>query len=184
MEKSNSVFIATSLDGQIADKDGGIEWLDSIPGINTIDTGYEAFMSRIDAMIMGRKTFQKVLSFGIDWPYAKPVYVLSNSLAKVPEKLSGKAHLVKGSLEDVLKDLHESGHLRLYVDGGSTIRSFLAKDCIDEMIITRIPILVGDGVPLFGNIPVSLKFELVESKVYLGQIVQDHYKRSAKVEKR
>ena len=71
MKSINSVFIAPSLDGYIADKNGGIEWLDTFPEINQIDSGYEAFMTHIDALVMGKNTFQKVLSFGIEWPYYK-----------------------------------------------------------------------------------------------------------------
>ncbi len=81
---SNIVFIATSLDGYIADKQGDLDWLQAIPNPDSDDMGYNAHIDRIDALVMGRNTMDMVLSFGIDWPYSKPVYVLSNTLSEVP----------------------------------------------------------------------------------------------------
>ncbi|WP_299115107.1 dihydrofolate reductase family protein [uncultured Winogradskyella sp.] len=177
MEPKNKVFIATSLDGYIADKNGGIAWLDDIPEINTIDTGYETFTSQIDAMLMGRTTFETVLSFGIEWPYKKPVFVLSRTLTKVPQNLKGKVFLVNGTLKEVLQTIHNKGLYRLYIDGGKTIQSFLKQDLIDEIIITIIPTLLGGGLSLFGELSEKLQFECVSSKVYLDKIVQNRFVR-------
>ena len=178
MKKRNSVFIATSLDGFIADKDGGLEWLDTIPEINTIDTGYNAFTSQIDALVMGRVTFDTNCGFDIKWPYNKPVFVLSNSLKEIPTKYQGKAYLVKGTLEEVLEQIHQKGYYQLYIDGGKTIQGFLREDLIDEMIITTIPVLLGGGFPLFSDLSKRLKFECVETKLFLDKIVQSHFKRT------
>ena len=177
MKQKNKIFIATSIDGYIADKNGGIAWLDDIPEINTIDTGYEAFTLNIDAMVMGRTTFQTVLGFGIDWPYKKPVFVLSSTLTEVPENLTDKVFLVNGGLKEVLRTIHDRGIYRLYIDGGKVIQSFLKEDLIDEMIITIIPTLLGGGSSLFSELPHKLNFECVSSKVYLDKIVQNHFKR-------
>ena len=177
MNKKNSVFIATSIDGYIADKNGGIDWLHAIPNPENEDMGYEAFMNKIDALVMGRRTFETVVGFDVDWPYDKPVFVLSNSLNEIPESHKGKAFLVKGTLSKILEDIHKKGFNRLYIDGGTTIRNFLKEDLIDEMILTTIPILLGDGAPLFAKMPHELKFELMETKTYLKQIAQNHYKR-------
>jgi len=178
MEKKNRVFIGTSLDGYIADKDGGLEWLDTtIPEINNIDSGYEAFTDQIDALVMGRTTFETVCSFDIEWPYKKPVFVLSNTLTEIPEKYSGKAFLVKGSLTEILEQIHAKGFHHLYIDGGTTIQSFLREDLIDEMVITVIPILLGGGSPLFGELSQTLQFECVETKLYLDAIVQNRFVR-------
>ncbi len=103
MEKKNSVYIATSLDGFIADKNGGIEWLDSIPIPENEDMGYYKFTEDIDALVMGRTTFETVLGFDVDWPYKKPVFVLSNSLNEIPESHKDKAYLVKGTMSQILK---------------------------------------------------------------------------------
>jgi len=178
MEKKNKVFIATSLDGYIADKDGGIEWLHSIPNPEQIDMGYEEFTSQIDALVMGRTTFETVCGFDMDWPYSKPVFVLSNSLKKMPEKYEGKAALVKGTLSEILHKIHNKGYYRLYIDGGRTIQSFLNEDLIDEMTITIIPYLLGDGIPLFSNLTGRLAFECVNSKIYLDKVVQNRFVRS------
>ena len=177
MERKNKVFIATSIDGFIADKGGGVDWLYSIPNPDNIDMGYLEFMDGVDALVMGRKTFETVCGFDMDWPYTKPVFVLSNSMKFVPEGYEGKVELVKGSLSTIVEEIHERGFYNLYIDGGSTIQGFLREDMIDEMVITIIPFLLGGGIPLFSELPKRLDFECVESKIYLGQIEQSRFVR-------
>lgn len=177
MNKKNSVFIATSLDGYIADKNGGIDWLHAIPNPNNDDMGFVDFMNKVDALVMGRTTFETVCSFDIDWPYSKPVFVLSNKLNEIPEAYRDKAFLVKGTLTEILKEIHEKGFNKLYIDGGTTIRSFLKEDLIDEMVLTTIPVLLGGGSSLFSELPKELNFELIETKTYLNQITQSCYRR-------
>ena len=178
MEKKNKVFIATSLDGYIADRDGGIDWLHSIPNPENIDMGYEEFTSQIDALVMGRTTFETVCAFDMDWPYKKPVFVLSNSLTKIPEEYEGKAALVNGTLKEILHKIYHKGYHRLYIDGGRTIQSFLKEDLIDEMTITIIPYLLGEGIPLFSNLSGRLAFECVDTKIFLDKVVQNRFVRS------
>jgi dihydrofolate reductase len=173
----NKVFIATSLDGFIADKNGGIDWLHSIPNPDNNDMGYVEFTNGVDALLMGRTTFETVIGFDVPWPYNKPVFVLSNKLKEIPKSLKDKAFLVNGSLTDVLAGIHRKGYERLYIDGGTTIRSFLTEDLIDEMVLTTIPILLGGGSSLFGELPKELNFELIGTKTFLNQISQRHYKR-------
>lgn len=177
MEKSNKVFIATSLDGFIADKNGGLDWLHSVPNPDNLDMGYNEFTSQIDALVMGRTTFETVCGFDIDWPYKKPVFVLSNTLTEIPDKFKPHAELVKGSLTEILDQIHKKGFYSLYIDGGSTIQGFLKEDLIDSMTITIIPKLLGGGFPLFGDLPSILNFECVDSKVYSNKIVQNTFKR-------
>jgi len=177
MNKKNSVFIATSLDGYIADKNGGIEWLNSVPNPNNDDMGYVEFINEIDGLIMGRTTFETVLGFDLDWPYEQPVFVLSNKLKEIPESHKEKAFLVKGTLTEILNQIHEKGFNHLYVDGGTTIRNFLKEDLIDEMVLTTIPVLLGGGSSLFQELPNVLNFDLIGTKTYLNQITQSHYKR-------
>ena len=138
---TNYVYIATSLDGFIATPDGGLDWLFDIPNPDQSDYGYSEFMGGIDAIVMGRNTFEKVLTFS-DWPYNKPVFVLSNSLTAVPEPIVAQTEIVKGDIKCLVNQLHQRGYQNLYVDGGKTIQSFLKADLIDEMIITRVPILL------------------------------------------
>jgi dihydrofolate reductase len=177
MGMKNSVFIATSLDGYIADKNGGIDWLNSIPNPDNDDMGYPEFINGIDALVMGRITFETVLGFDVDWPYHKPVFVLSNTLKEIPESHKDKAFLVNGTLPEIIDQIHMKGYERLYIDGGTTIMNFLKDDLIDEMVITTIPILLGGGSALFGQLPKELNFELVGSKIFLNQITQNHYRR-------
>jgi dihydrofolate reductase len=171
----NKVFIATSLDGYIADHNGNIDWLHAIPNPEGIDMGYGDFMSSVDALVMGRTTYETVLGFDIPWPYDKPVFVLSSTLKEVPEDLSEKVFLVNGALKDVLSKIHAQGYQNLYIDGGQTIQSFLRDGLISEMIITRIPILLGGGSSLFGILDVPQHFKCVDTKIFLGQIVQNHF---------
>ena len=174
---SNIVFIASSLDGYIADKDGGLDWLKSIPNPDNLDMGWVNFIDRIDALVMGRKTFEKVCSFDCEWPYSKPVFVLSNSLKSIPEGYAEKAEPINGSLSEVIEKIHQRGHKHLYIDGGITVQSFLKEDLIDELIITIIPILLGGGTPLFGELSDQMEFEHVKTEVFLNAIVQNHYRR-------
>ncbi len=180
MEKKNKVFIATSIDGFIADKDGGIDWLHSIPNPDNIDMGYGEFTARIDALVMGRTTFETVCGFDMDWPYQKPVFVLSNSMTSISEEYRDRAELVKGTTKEILEQIHHKGCHNLYIDGGKTIQSFLKEDLIDEMTITIIPYLLGGGIPLFTELPERLDFECVHSKIYLGKVVQNYFVRKRK----
>lgn len=171
------VFIGASLDGYIADRNGGLNWLTSIPNPEQSDMGYNAFMAQVDALVMGRKTFETVSGFQGDWPYAKPVFIVSRTLDTLAEEYWDKAELVKGSLTEILKQIHDKGYHKLYIDGGVTIQNFLKEDLIDEMTITTIPIVLGGGSALFSILPKELEFALVESKVFLNQLVQNRYRR-------
>lgn len=173
---ANHVYIATSLDGYIAEKDGGLDWLMNIPNPTGSDFGFADFMSGIDALVMGRATFEKVLSFD-QWPYDKPVFVLSREMTMLPSDMAGKAELLCGDIDQILATLNQRGMTRLYIDGGKTVQSFLAADLIDELIVTSIPVLLGDGIPLYGALDGQLDFELVGSEVLLGQMVKSHYRR-------
>lgn len=174
---SNNIYIATSLDGFIADKNGGIEFLDTFPFEESDDVGYKDFMDRMDALLMGRKTFEKVLSFGIDWPYTKPVYVWTNTLKLPPKELQDKVQFVRGDLSEILQFIHQNNHTHLYIDGGKTIQSFLREHLIDEMVITTIPVLIGEGIPLFGPVKEKILFSCIEVKKYSNGISQKFYKK-------
>lgn len=169
--------MATSLDGYIADKDGGLDWLQSIPNPENLDFGWTDLIDRIDGIVMGRKTFETVCSFDGDWPYRKPVFVLSNSIKSIPEGYEGKVEPIKGSPADVMGSIHQKGYRHLYIDGGVTVQNFLREDLIDEMIITIIPIMLGGGIQLFGELPEPIAFEHVNTEVFLNAMVQNHYRR-------
>lgn len=173
----NYVFVGSSLDGYIADSAGGLDWLNIIPNPENSDMGYTAFTNKIDAIVMGRTTFEVVCGFGGDWPYNKPVFVLSNSLKAIPDQFAEKAHLVNGPLTEVLDTIHEQGYANLYIDGGATVQNFLKEDLIDELIISTIPVLLGGGISLFGDLPSKMEFEHVKSELFLNAITQDSYRR-------
>jgi dihydrofolate reductase len=173
----NTVYIATSLDGFIATTEGGLDWLNEFPNPDQDDFGYAEFIAGIDALVMGRKTFEKVLTFGA-WSYKKPVFVLSNTLGQLPPGMEGKAEIVSGCLRQLTDRLSERGFKNLYIDGGLVIQSFLAEDLIDELIISRIPILLGDGIPLFGPLRESLEFHHHKTETFGNGIVKSHYTRN------
>lgn len=171
------VYIATSLDGFIATEDGGLDWLNSIPNPDNNDYGWADFNDRIDAILMGRKTFDVVLAFD-GWLYEKPVHVLSNTLETVPERLANKVTLHRGPIADVLADLAGREIKQLYVDGGGLISSFLREDLIDEMIITQVPVLLGSGIPLFKDTGAEKAFTHLKTKVLNDALIKSHYRRN------
>lgn len=174
----NKVYIAQSLDGHIADRNGGLDWLEKIAIPEGEDMGYQSFMESVDALLMGRNTFEKVASFDIEWPYAKPVYVLSTTLTEVDQKFEGKVILINAEVKDAIAQIREAGHKDIYIDGGVLIQSCLWDNLIDELIITTMPVLLGGGPRLFGDLIKEIDFELLESKVFVNAIVQNHYRRS------
>jgi dihydrofolate reductase len=173
---SNIVYIAVSLDGYIATTDGGIDWLHDVPNPTESDYGWREFIKRIDALIMGRNTYEKVLTFG-GWPYEKPVFVATSVLEDVPSHLEGKVQFIKGPPSDLIAEATRQGYQNLYIDGGITIQGFLAADLVDELILTHIPVLLGDGYPLFGKLADSLKFRHAKTEIYNDILVQSFYER-------
>lgn len=171
----NYIYIAQSLDGYIAGPNGELDWLASIDNPEGDDFGFAGFMAGIDAIVMGRNTFEKVQSFG-NWPYEKPVFVLSHDLTRVPAALDGKVSLMQGNPTEVEGELKRQGFHRLYIDGGQTIQQFLRAGLINELIVTTIPVLLGKGIPLFGSLDESIKLELLHSQTLLGQLVMSRYR--------
>src|SRR3954452_23992922 len=166
-----SVFIGVSVDGFIARPDGALDWL---PADGGEEHGYEAFIATVDALVIGRKTYETVLGFDT-WPYGeKPVYVLSTQpLAPAPpgalvERLSGHP-------AELLAQLAARGVGHVYVDGGITIQGFLEAGLIQRLIITRIPVLLGSGIPLFGPLPHDVHLTHVATKSFNGGLVQSEY---------
>lgn len=177
-EEKLIVFIAQSLDGYIAGPNGEIDWLDIIPNPDGDDMGYFALMAEVDALLMGRKTYDFVAGYDGPWPYDIPVYVLSSTLKEIPERLKEKAFLLDAHDPlTAVSEIRAAGHSGIYVDGGRLIQSLLVEDVIDELRITTLPILLGAGAPLFGALDRRLEWRLTQSSVYLGQLVQSHYVR-------
>lgn len=169
-------FVATSLDGFIARRDDALDWLPQ-EKIEGEDLGYETFISGIDGLIMGRRTFEKVLTFG-DWPYQKPVIILSKTLTQnaIPENLEEKAQVSQLSPCEIMNMLAKKGWKRVYVDGGHTVQSFLKEGLIDDIIVTLVPILIGEGIRLFGKTEGDVNLKLLASRFFsLSGMVQNHY---------
>jgi dihydrofolate reductase len=139
------------------------------------DYGYEAFMARIDAIVMGRKTFEKVLSFDA-WPYQKPVFVLTNRHFKIQAELSDKIETMAGTPREVVDRLAKRGLLHLYVDGGQTIQGFLSAGLVDELIISQLPILIGNGIPLFGPLSADIRLRHLGTRTFPGGMIQSTYR--------
>jgi len=170
-----TVYVGTSLDGFIAKKDGDIDWLVKYQN-KEVHVSYNEFISRIDVMVIGRGTFDKVITFP-EWPYEKKVFVLSSSLKQIPDFLNEKATLVTMKPAALLGYLIGKGYSNIYVDGGKVIQSFLKEDLIDELIITRVPELIGTGIPLFGYLDNDLRFEHIKTNIYSDGLVKSHYER-------
>ena len=177
MSLKTSVFIATSLDGFIARPDGALDWLDTAnatvsPGE---DCGYVAFMASVDALVMGRHSFEKVLSFG-QWPYAAtPVVVLSSQPLAIPAHLSATVTHSAESPVALCDRLAQEGFSHLYIDGGQTIQRFLAAGRINQLIITRVPVLLGAGKPLFGLLAQDIPLQHITTTAYDFGFVQSRY---------
>jgi dihydrofolate reductase len=173
-----SVFIATSLDGFISRPDGSIDWLEEANGLIPAgeDCGYAAFIATVDALVMGRNTFDQVLGFG-KWPYGDtPVTVLSDSLRALPAHLPRSVSVSAGAPAALLVRLAAAGRRHVYVDGGVTIQRFLGDGLIDEMTITVVPVLLGAGRPLFGPLPADVRLELLSSRMFPFGFVQSRYR--------
>lgn len=173
-----SIYIATSLDGFIAREDGDVSWLDEITPIEGEDFGYHAFMESVDVLIMGRNSFEKVLSFGIDWPYGEtPVVVLSRRPVDIPPEIQASVAWMTGTPTEIVSALDARGYKHAYIDGGVTIQRFLAEGLIQRLIITRIPRILGRGIPLFGphigDQEILLKH--IETRSYTNGMVQHEY---------
>lgn len=163
------VFIATSLDGYIARPDGDIEWL-TRRGAEAGDTGYESFMADTDTLVMGRNTYEKALTFGF-WPYeGRSVAVLSTRPATEDPNVT-----VYPSLRELIQGLTAAGARSVYVDGGKVIQSFLREGLLDELTITTAPLLLGEGIPLFGALARDIDLTLRETKTLGAGFFQATY---------
>ncbi|MEM1041971.1 MAG: dihydrofolate reductase family protein [Bacteroidota bacterium] len=171
-----SVFIAVSVDGYIAREDGSLDWLHGHGESDEGDHGYADFMASIDTLVMGRKTFEKVLTFGA-WPYSgKRVVVLSSGSPLVPEELESEIEVLALEPEALLRHLGSTGTESVYVDGGVTVQRFLRAGLVQELIVTRAPVLIGSGTPLFGSLPEDVRLEHVETRAFSNGLVQSRYR--------
>jgi dihydrofolate reductase len=170
----NYVFIAASLDGFIAGPGDSMEWLGEVPAQDGEDYGYGEFVKNMDAVLMGRNTFEFVRRFK-PWPYAIPVFVASTSLSREDAGVGNRVSVINGHPRELVAELNALGYKNLYIDGGKTIQGFLEQDLIDEMTVTRIPVLLGEGTPLFGKTGRPLRFRHITTVIYGNGLVKSIY---------
>ena len=178
MPLTTSVYIAASLDGFIARENGDIDWLgagDQGGADPSEDYGYAAFFSTVDVMVIGSGTYEKVLTFG-GWAYGKtPVIVLSSRQLEIPDHLADTVRATTATPREIVDELEAQGRRHAYIDGGQTIQGFLAAGLLDRLIVTRIPILLGSGRPLFGAVPADIRLRHVRTEAFSSGLVQSEY---------
>ena len=171
-----SVFIGTSLDGFIARPNGDLDFLPTDGGE---PHGYAEFFASVDALVIGRKTFETVLA-SPEWPYgAKRIVVLSSQhldFSKIPNAaVEHKVEQMSGPPAEIVSQLEARGIRHIYVDGGVTIQQFLRAGLIQRLIITRVPVLIGQGIPLFGQLPGDIKLRHIATQTYASGLVKTEY---------
>lgn len=166
-----SVFIGTSLDGFIARRDGALDFL---PPGGGEPHGYEEFIATVDALVIGRKTFETVLGFD-EWPYGKKRVVVLSTQPLAAAPAGAAVERMSGNPADIVSQLAARGIQHIYVDGGITIQRFLQAGLIQRLIITRVPVLIGSGIPLFGVLPHDIVLKHVATRQYASGLVQSEY---------
>jgi len=171
-----TVFVGVSVDGFLARTNGDFDFL---PEGGGEPHGYDEFMASVDALVIGRNTFEKVLSFE-SWPYGnKRVVVLSSRPLDLAVVRNGRAEQMGGPESDIVARLAASGARHLYIDGGVTIQRFLRAGLIQRLVITRVPVLIGSGIPLFGALPHDVPLRHVATRHYRSGLVQSEYEVAA-----
>ena len=182
-----SVYIATSVDGFIARADGNVDWLQSYDNHDAdmgedADMGFNKFIDSVDCMIMGRGCMEMISGFNLtpeQWPYRNiRVIVLSNTLREPPNNLKNRVEMYSGDILELAASLESEGFQRVYVDGGKTIQSFLNLKLITDISLTKIPVLLGEGIPLFGKTTQDIRLEKSEAVAFPNDCVQIHYQVS------
>ncbi len=173
-----SVFVGTSVDGFIARQNGDLDWLPTGGGE---PHGYDEFIATIDTIVIGRKTFETVLAFDT-WPYGKKqVVVLSSHRVdlSVARTRGGIVEQMGGEPAEIVSTLAARGVQHIYVDGGVTVQRFLRSGLIQRLVITRVPVLIGDGIPLFGSLPKDVRLRHIATRSYPSGLVQSEYEVGA-----
>jgi dihydrofolate reductase len=170
------VFMAMSLDGFVARKNHGLDWLMK-QKTEGEDHGYEAFQARMDGIVMGRGSYQNVLSFG-EWPYTKPVIVMSKTLQQndVPKELADKVRITDQEPQALMDELQGQGWSRAYIDGGKVVQSFVRAGLVEDFVVTMIPVLIGEGIRLFGAIDSDIDLELLGTQAFESGLLQTRYR--------
>ena len=173
-----SVFCGVSVDGFLARPDDALDFLRTG---EQEPHGFEEFYASVDVVVIGRKTFEVVLTLSNKWFYGKtPVVVLSNRRLDFSSVKNGVVEQMSGEPTEIVKQLKSRAFKHAYIDGGITIQRFLAAGCIDRLVVTRVPVLIGAGIPLFGPVPRDIHLRHVATRCYNGGLVQSEYEIGAK----
>ncbi|KAA0234750.1 MAG: dihydrofolate reductase [Actinobacteria bacterium] len=173
---ATSVYVGTSVDGFIARPAGEVDFLDSAEPLDE-DYGFADFLASVDALVMGRNTFDWVIESGVEWPYGdKLVLVMTSRAFVAPPGLADLVEPTGLGPAEVLIDLAARGVERVYVDGGQTIQSFLRAGLVDELTITKVPVLIGTGIALFGELTGDVRLEHLETTSFDNGLVQSRYR--------
>lgn len=165
-----TVFVGISVDGFMARLDGSFDFLPDTPEPH----GFEELWASIDAMLIGRKTYETVLNFG-GWGYGKkPVFVLS-SQPLAPAPAEAVIEHLSGDPAEICKTLEARGYQHIYLDGAYTIQEFIRAGLVRRLIVTRVPVLIGTGIPLFGEIPHDIRLKHIATRSYPSGLVQSEY---------
>jgi dihydrofolate reductase len=169
-----SVFVGSSLDGYIARLDGTFDFLSAGEASEPAANGFDEFLASVDAIVMGRNTYDVVVSMST-WFYGRrPVFVLSHrELPAAPD--GALVERLTGEPPDILSRLAARGFRHVYVDGGATIQAFLRAGLVQRLIITRVPVLIGSGIALFGALEADLRLRHLSTREISGGAVQSVY---------
>jgi dihydrofolate reductase len=173
-----SLYIATSLDGFIARPDGSLDWLNALPNPDQTDHGYHAFLAGVDTIVMGRSTYEEILGFGVEWPYdEQETFVVTTDKTFSPATPhTGVIHTIN---RETIESLPSAGDKKIWVvGGGKVITAFLNHELIDEVILSMIPIVLGDGIRLFPDQPKETWFELKSTERFSTGVVNLTYTRN------
>jgi len=186
-----SIFIAPSVDGYIATENGGVHWLEMVGKsvsekesssdlMKHFNMSMPKYMQSVDCMIIGRKLMEVLSSFNLtpeQWPYGNTrIIVLSNTIKEAPSNLINKVEMYSGSIPELITKLEQEGHKHAYVDGGTTITTFLNLEFINEMTLTQAPVLLGSGIPLFGKLSKQINLEDAQATAFPNNFVELKYK--------
>ena len=173
---TTSVYVGVSVDGFIARPGGEVDFLDAVEPAET-DLGWSEFLASVDVLVMGRNTFDMVIESGFDWPYGERlVVVLTSRALEIPSHLAGWVEASRSEPASLLGELAKRGFGRVYVDGGLTVQAFLRAGLVDELIVTTVPTLIGEGIRLFGTLDTDVRLEHVRTEAFGNGMVQTKYR--------
>lgn len=171
-----SAFCGTSVDGFLARPDDTFDFLKAGEGV---PHGFTKFLKSVDVVVMGRRTFEVVRALGHIGLYAKKQLVVLSNKPLDFARIKAKLEQMSGTPQEIVAQLETRGFKHAYVDGGITIQRFLRAGLVDRITVTRVPVLIGQGVPLFGPLPHDIRLRHVATRSYKGGLVQSEYKVEA-----